>query len=381
MRSRRAHHDVLLGLIDQAYAAAEAPQLWERFLVSLAESINARGAGLLQHDGVTSGAINVAVRVDPAVPRLYDQHFSRLDPWAAGAWRLGPGVVASDEMLVPASARRTEYFNDFAVHYDLTHLLTVVLGKRGPMRSVLSVLRGDRDQPFEPDDQRLVAALVPHVQRALEIHQRMSDAQYERAAAIEALDAIRCAVFLVDVNATVVLSNRRGCEMLMANDGLSAARSRLTASDPHAATKLRRLCAAVAAARSNGSRHAGGSLALARPSARPPLQVIVAPAVSTHSLGLHDDRIAAIVFVSDPADEQMPSEKALRELYGLTPAEAHVAGRIALGWDLRQIAAERESALETVRRQSKQILLKTGARHRSELVRRLSTILPDARGR
>jgi DNA-binding NarL/FixJ family response regulator len=71
----------------------------------------------------------------------------------------------------------------------------------------------------------------------------------------------------------------------------------------------------------------------------------------------------------------MPSEAVLRELYGLTPAESHVAARISLGWTLTKIAAERGSALETVRRQSKQILAKTGARHRGELVRRLSTIV------
>jgi DNA-binding CsgD family transcriptional regulator/PAS domain-containing protein len=362
---------MLLGLIDQAYAAAESPPLWERFLVSLAESTNARSAGLLQHDGIASGAINVAVRVDPAVPRLYDEHFSRLDPWAAGAWRLGPGVVASDEMLVPHGARRTEYFNDFAVRYDVSRLLTVILGKREGMSSVLSILRGNRDQPFEPDDQYLVTALVPHVQRSLEIHQRLIDAQRERAIAVEALDAVRCAVFLVDADTKVILANRRGREMLGANDGLTSDRSRLTAADSQTTTRLRQLCAAVAAARSRGSRHPGGMLALERPSDRPALQALVTPAASADPLGLHDDRVIALVFVSDPADEQKPSETLLRELYGLTPSEAYIAARIAIGRSLGEIAAERGSALETVRRQSKEVLAKTGARHRAELVRRL----------
>ena len=162
MRARRNNDDVLLRLIDEVYAAAETPQLWERFLVSLAESINGRGAGLLQHDLTTGGTIGVAVRVDPDVPHLYDRHFNRLDPWAAPVGRLGPGVVATDEMLVPSAARRTEYFNDFAVPYDVTRLLTVVLGKQSRTNAVLSVLRADRDAPFESGDRRLVAALVPH---------------------------------------------------------------------------------------------------------------------------------------------------------------------------------------------------------------------------
>jgi hypothetical protein len=238
----------------------------------------------------------------PAAPRLYDHYFNRLDPWAAGVRLLGSGVVSTDQMLLPPDARRTEYFNDFAVHHDLTHLLTVVLGRHGRMNSVLSVLRGDRDQPFEADDQRFVAALVPHVQRALEIYQRIVDAQHERAVAIEALDAVRCAVFLVDAEATVLLSNRRGREMWTANDGLSSDRSRLSATDRHSTARLRHLCAAVATAQSNGPGHSGGTLVIERRSDRPPLQVVVAPARSVDPLGLHDDRIAALVFVSDPAD-------------------------------------------------------------------------------
>jgi DNA-binding NarL/FixJ family response regulator len=80
--------------------------------------------------------------------------------------------------------------------------------------------------------------------------------------------------------------------------------------------------------------------------------------------------------VSDPADQRRPSEYLLGQLYGLTPAECDVAACLALGWTLEEIAARRGTALETVRRQNKLILAKTGARHRSELVRRLATMLP-----
>ena len=374
MRSRHSQQNVLLGLIDQAYAAAEAPHLWEPFLVSLAEATNARGAGLLQHDLTTGGAINVAVRVDPTVHTLYDSHFNRLDPWAAPVRLLGSGVVASDHQLVPAHARRTEYFNDFARPYDVSHLLTVSLGGSGEMNSVLSVLRGERDQPFQTDDQRLVAALVPHVQRALQIHQRILTAERERAIAVDALDALSCAVFLVDADAKVLVSNRRGQELLAANDGLSADRMGLMAATSRETARLRHLCAAVADTRSREQRHAGGMLALSRRSDRPALQVLVTPVTSAAPFGLQRERVAALVFASDPAEDRPPSDTLLRQLYGLTPAEAHVAGRITLGWDLRRIAAERGSALETVRRQSKQILTKTAARHRGDLVRRLSAI-------
>jgi DNA-binding CsgD family transcriptional regulator len=375
VRSRQPRHDVLLQLIEQAYAAAEAPPLWERFLHSLAESVNGRAA-LLQHDLMAAGAISVGVRIDPAGADLYDRHFNRLDPWAAGARELGPGVVASDEMLIAAhDLRRTDYFNDFAVHFDATRLLTVVLGQRRSASSVLTVLRGERDAPFEPCDRHLVSTVVPHVRRALQIHRRLSAAQFEHTVAVEALDAVPCAVFLVNADARVLLANVRGRAMLAANDGLSTERSRLSAWDPHETTRLRGLCAAVAGTRGDLPPHPGGVLALSRcVSEHPPLHVVVAAAPSAEPLGLSDERVTAVVFVSDPAEERAPSEALLRQAYGLTAAESQVAARIAVGRTLADIATERGSALETVRRQSKQILAKTGARHRGELVRMLCAL-------
>ena len=378
MKSRQSRQDVLLHLIEQAYAAAETPPLWERFLCSLAESVNGRGAVLLQHDLVARGAINIGIRLDPAGLAQYDRHFNQLDPWAAGVRVLGPGIVATGEMLIAAGdLRRTEYFNDFAVHYDVTRLLAVALEQRRGASAVLSVMRSERDAPFESGDRVLVSALVPHLQQALRIHHRISDAQREHAVAIEALEVVPCAVFLVDANAKIVLANGRAHAMLKANDGVTTDRSRLSAADPRETAKLRELCAAVAASRHGLPRHAGGMIALTRRvSDRPPLQVVVAPAPSAEPLGSRDERVTALVFVSDPSEERAPSEELLRQSYGLTAAESHVAARIAVGRTLPEIAAERGSALETVRRQSKQILAKTGAKGRSELVRLLVTTLP-----
>jgi DNA-binding CsgD family transcriptional regulator len=358
-------HDALLQLIDQVYAAAETPRHWDRFLLSLAESVNGRGALLLQHDLAASGAINIGVR---------------LDPLATGGRTLGPMVVATDAMLIGrAGPEWTEYFTDVAVQNDATRLMTVIVEQGGGTTSVLTVFCGERDAPFEPHDQQVVAALVPHVQRALQINQRISRAQHEHATAMVGLDAAPCAVFLVTADARVVMANRRGSAMLADNDGLSDDGSRLQAADRRESKRLHDLCAAVSAIGPGRVRHPGGVVAVTgRSSERPPLQVLVAPAPIVDPPGSRDRGMTAVVFVSDPSDVRGPSEALLRQSYGLTVAESHVAARIAVGWSLAEIAAARGSALETVRRQNKQILAKTGARHRSELVRLLATAVLTA---
>ena len=384
MRSRQLRHDVLLDLIELAYAASDDPRRWEPFLLSLAESLAAKSAHLLHHDLTGSGSVSMSVRTDPEAIRLYNEHFHHVDPFALSpvARAAAPGVCATDEMFISRTDLiRSEYFNDFAVKFDAIRLASTIVDKTNSPASALTILRGRHDPPFDDHDLLLLKSLSPHVRRALQIHQRVHGAEQERAVAVEALNALRCAVFLVDAESTVVLANQKGHKLLAARDGLSTDRGRLCALSSGDTKRLRDLCAGVASTRTVLPRSSGGALALdGRPSGRPPLQVLVTPAASPAPLGLTDPRIAALVFVSDPAEAQRPSERLLRELYGLTPAESDVAARLAIGQSVREIAAARGSAIETVRRQNKQILAKTGARHRSELVHMLSTMLPASVG-
>jgi DNA-binding CsgD family transcriptional regulator len=376
MRSRLHSRAVLLELIDLTYAAAENDRLWQPFLQTLRTTVSARSAVLLHHDLHAKGGLLFSEGTDPIANRLYDDYFNRLDPFAAPAGRYGVGQPTTDEILVGRrELTRTEYYNDFAVGFDLARLLCVVVDQ-SETNSVLSILRAERDAPFESHDLRLVRALTPHVRRALQIHRRVQAANQERNVAVEALDALPCALFLVDATAKVLLANSRGSQMLAARDGVTTDAGRLAAESLADTKRVRDACGVVAAARASSTRHPGSAFTLGhRASGRLPLQVLVTPPTSPAPLGLTDDRVAALVFVSDPADPQRPNEQMLREFYGLTPAEADVAIRLTIGRRIEQIAVERGSAVETVRRQSKQILAKTGTRHRAELVHLLSTTL------
>ena len=61
------------------------------------------------------------------------------------------------------------------------------------------------------------------------------------------------------------------------------------------------------------------------------------------------------------------TEQDLREAYGLTRAESHVAALLITGKSSPEIAGELHVSPHTVRRHAEQILFKTGARSRSEL--------------
>jgi DNA-binding CsgD family transcriptional regulator/PAS domain-containing protein len=258
--------------------------------------------------------------------------------------------------------------------------MSVLLHKDAASTSIVTILRGERDTPFDGQAVRFLRAMAPHLRRAVQIHRRIHSVEREAATASDVLDALPVAVLVVDTDAKVVLANRRGRALLAASDGLSVDRGRLSAARPDDTRRLRGLCAAVTATRVTAPRHPGGAMRLGRPSGRPALEALVTPSPPTAPLGAAGEPTTALVFVNDPSEQPLPDKARLQRYYRLTPAESDVAHRLAAGFSLEQIAEQRGTAIATVQHQNKQILAKTGARHRTGLLRQLSALWPPLAG-
>ena len=107
-----------------------------------------------------------------------------------------------------------------------------------------------------------------------------------------------------------------------------------------------------------------------RPSGAKALEVIVSP------VPRNNDRIglsgaAAVLFVSDPESCRKAPFDALRQLYGLTPAEAELAAALAKGQSLTDFAEETGRRVQTVRTTAKLVFAKTETTRQAELVARL----------
>lgn len=134
--------------------------------------------------------------------------------------------------------------------------------------------------------------------------------------------------------------------LLQAHDGLLRLEAhRLVATD---AAALQRCLA-----RAHGGQHAG--LALAR-AGRLPLTLRAQP--------LADGGVQ--ILLRDPESER-PDPALLRDLFALTPAEAQVAARLALGQRTADIAAGLGVQPNTVQAHLKSIYAKTGCRHQAAL--------------
>lgn len=80
-------------------------------------------------------------------------------------------------------------------------------------------------------------------------------------------------------------------------------------------------------------------------------------------------RPVSVLFIVDPDESGQIGADLLREIYGLTPAEARLTQGILFGQSLQEFADAAEVSINTVRTQLKQVFAKTGTRRQVDLMR------------
>src|SRR5262249_34289346 len=78
---------------------------------------------------------------------------------------------------------------------------------------------------------------------------------------------------------------------------------------------------------------------------------------------------SALVFISDLTSPIRSRYSVLQQLYGLSPTEARLAGALAQGLELREVAEFMSMAYETARFHLKRLMTKTGTRRQMDLIR------------
>lgn len=329
-------------LIARAYEAGAEPARWPAFLSRLATALSARTCALQIEDlDRATGSLAVVHGVEAATIAAYETHYAAQNPWLrAGASQLAAGCVVTGEMAISTrDLERTAFYAEFLRPQDIAHSAAAVIEHDRRRTSMLTIQRSRRVGALSTDGLALLAQLLPHVQRAVQLQRRLGHARREHEALVETADRMPWGVLFLARDRRVVFAN-------------AAVRA-----------LSRRMLARVLAAAS-----AGGGVVPREVGA--PLTVTITP------LRTPDDAVAAAgahtaVFVIDPDAQRAAPEAVLREGFGLTPAEIRVAIAIARGATLRDITDDTGVAIATVRTHLKRIFSKTGTRRQSELVRLL----------
>ena len=357
-------------LIETLYRAPGTDAGWQTFLRELRHALSGSSANWIARElHARRSDVTAFDGADPDGIALYEQHWGAHDPWALSPHliRRSGTVFVGDELISHANFTRTPFYNEFGRHFDVVRVLGVTLEAGDGGMSVLTVNGSEHRRPFAGSERLMMAALVPHLQNALQVHRRLLTAEARIRSLSDLLHSARDGIVLLNQQGRVVFMNAAAARMMNERDGLEMAGRDLRCRDVATTTRLRTLIGG-ALAPIDGHGNAGGHILVRRTSRRRPYSLLVSRlGIDSQRLPEAADAVAMIsIAVTDSA--RAPDESVLQSLLGLTPAEAKLTRLLADGQSLAQSGTLLGIRPQTARSRLKTIFEKTRTSRQGELV-------------
>lgn len=371
-RRRPIDAEAISATIDTLYEAATDSSLWNRALAGLVSFVGSSGSHLAFIDGAT-GLINpdVSVGMPPEMLTEYNGDKVKSCPRIQSARRQPVGSPCYDyQHISEREIDHNEYYNWLQVQGDaIRYYLATRLNTLDGSEAWLSMAFRHREGHAQAEHMERFRMLLPHVNRAIRISQRLGTWELASASTLVALNAIDVGTFILDRDGKV--QHRNAVAEALVTSGtcirLSAGRLLLAVHAAH-----RQFMAMVNSASSTGSTPTaprGGSLMVHVPNSTDVYRVTVSP-LQMQSRSLAFEPTAAIVFV-ERVRGAIADMSTLRDRFGFTAAETRLAARLAEGQSIAEAAAFLNVSLYTARTHLKSILCKTGTHRQAALVRLL----------
>ncbi|MEO7691353.1 MAG: PAS domain-containing protein [Sphingomonas sp.] len=364
--------DLDQGILGDLYAAAECEARWPTLLDGLCAGMRMRSAVAQVLDANHQRARQLWCERDATSLANADLHDRFVN--TPGNPRFDQKFRYDGERSVGSDAR------SFGSSRHLLADLQERLGRGGLGAAMWLTFPIDHHRDFtlilhrEPGDFRDVSAaeenfldtLLPHLMRAVRLNAAIGPMRARAETLQSALDRLNTAILFISGDGIVDWHNAAAERLLRRSPAVRVLAGRLSCAEQSDRQRLRDLIARVR----SGALPAA-TLAVGR-CGEMPLHLRIEPlkAGSTDP-GAHDGDAVVAVFLSEPGEAMMLDPADIAALFGLTPAEAHLAAALGTGSSVADHAAERGITIGTARIQLKQVLAKTAAGRQSELVRQL----------
>jgi DNA-binding CsgD family transcriptional regulator len=359
-------------LIGALYDAASGIASFEPIAGQIAGAFGSQSCNIQVRNGFAGPCERVTFtgNYTPEMIQSYNQHYYQHDVWVNLAMRHpNERILGSDDLILDAEYRETLIHREYSRHMGIFYLMggRVSLGGPDGAFGVLGIHHSEQEGLFSPEEKRRGALLLPHLQRALQLRERLGQMDIQQQAMFQAMETISLGVLLAAEDGRVLFANHAGEEILRHAFGLREHGGRLQATYPGANAELQNHIRSAARASLGRSSDAGGLLRLPR-AGHNPLSLSIYPFMAPH-LSNGGTVPAALVFVSAPEQQVTPSRDALAQMYRLTGAEARLFEALLVGERLQDYAERSSLSLQTVKTQLARLFDKTGHARQTDLVR------------
>lgn len=359
-------------LLDTIYDAALEPGLWPTAMAHIARVSNSAGGILIgQRVDLRQVLFSHNGGLDPECNAAFqDRHVDNV--WSKAMIRKPAGqLVVSDEIIHLQDLQHTSFFADVLRPQNVAHNVMAPVAVRRGFLVAFNICRTARQGPPNGTDYARLRLILPHVVRSLALGHRFDAYGHLQRAEHDALDRLAMGVLLLDDTSTVVFCNRAAGAMIGEAGPLRLVGGRLVANHPNLTRRLEVLV---------GDVHGGVPMAtMALPAHDESCTVfVVASSIRGQDrarfYGIGRRPPAVLLFLIDTAADLRAEPTALREVFGLTPAEVRVALAVVREPGLSSAANSLGMSTNTVKTHLARVFAKTGVRRQADLAQLVTAL-------
>jgi DNA-binding CsgD family transcriptional regulator len=371
--------NVLGSLLPDLYGCAGEPSNWRRVLDQICRHFSARSAViqmLRRADNVLYPEWDLrdslsSQHADSHDRYVNNEHNPRLNLSIVRGFPGASAILRDEERFRPGCphlARLRERLAMIGMGRSIAIALKVPVNRQ--LTLLLHRVHGD-GREFGARDESFLCELAPHLIRSVDLFEKINTLRDDADLVKQFADRMKTGILVVDCRGTVRWQNRYAELIIKRSQHLGVVGGRLWCSNAESHRRISRFLRQVSSNRQRllttiGAPHCD------------PIQILGMPlhvsATPRDTPPPHGATIALLLSAPDGKVVLSPSD--IRELFGLTPAEAALAAALAEGLTLQDYAERHGVSVGTLRVQLKSVFSKTGATRQPELVRLLCASIP-----
>jgi DNA-binding CsgD family transcriptional regulator len=300
--------------------------------------------------------------------------YAPLNPRLSFHAAVKPGEVLWDyKVFSEETMNRSPFYAGFLAPIGFRYFLSAVLDAENGQFALISTQRARKQGHVDGPEIKLMQRLVPHVRQAFDVTRRLREAGEARQSLEGAFECLADGVALIGTDGTVIYTNDSFQAIARRNDGIAIRKGMIEIAAAESRDRLAAAMAAVLDLRNSDIETATISdFPVPRAAGAPPYLLSVRPLID--QTGEHRAEPSAIFFVRDPLSRNAAAIGVLREVFGLTEAEASLAQALQAGIALGAYAREHAVSLNTIYTHLRRIREKTGCNRMAELIRKLNDL-------
>jgi len=354
--------------VGDIYECAIDPTGWPKALTGICEAAGGDAAWIAVHyPRQLRSVYQIEIGTDPDWQRRLREHYVVASPFIGATHHLNVGdVIAVGDVIDYAEFRTGRFYQEWAAPQGWPDIIMAVAAKEPDRFSWLGICLTDR---ATAEQKAMVAAFLPHIERALRISDLLEMRTAQAADLVAALESLSSGMLLVDAALNVHGMNPAALRLCAVIRGLAVEGDRLVLSASGAGAALAQAIASCAQGRMDSG---GTSILFDRTDRELGIVAHVLPLARPNDPTRRQS--VAALFLTDPALPGRPPLDDFVRRYGLTPSETRVLLAIVEGKSPRAIAAAQGVGLPTVRTHLSRLYDKTGTAGQGDVVRLVTSL-------